>query len=126
MRIANEILMFLRSQKKTSKEVFLNDPIGVDKEGNKITLEDKLRDEDFKLDEFVGKKIQVNQLYELIDKLLNEREKAVIQLRYGLVTGEEITQRETACLLNISRSYVSRIEKKALRKLCKEMSADGE
>ena len=118
--IENEILMYLRSLKKTSKEIFLQDPIGVDKEGKNITMEDRLEYESYSIDDMVGLKMQVKQLYEMIEAVLSDREKIIIKLRYGLNTGEEITQREIAKLLKISRSYVSRIEKRALKKLNKE------
>ncbi|MDR1705559.1 MAG: RNA polymerase sporulation sigma factor SigK [Clostridiales bacterium] len=123
--IENEILMYLRAQKKLSREVFLNDPIGVDKEGKVVTIEDKLKDENYSIDEKVGLKMQVHLLRGLIEVCLTSRERAIILYRYGLLSGKEITQRETAKLLGISRSYVSRIEKKALKKLKREMKADG-
>lgn len=118
--IENEILMYVRSNKKTKSEVYLQDPIGVDREGNEICLMDVLGTEsDSVLDE-VENKISIKKLYVLIEKMLEGKEKLIIQLRYGL-TGEPKTQREIAKLLGISRSYVSRIEKKALKKLAKEM-----
>lgn len=118
--IENEILMYVRSNKKIKSEVYLQDPIGVDKEGNEICLMDVLGTEsDVVLDE-VENKISIKKLYSLIEKALEGKEKLIIQLRYGL-TGEPQTQREIATLLGISRSYVSRIEKKALKKLAKEM-----
>jgi RNA polymerase sporulation-specific sigma factor len=118
--IENEILMFVRSSKKCKSEVYLQDPIGVDKEGNEIALIDVLgTDSDAVLDE-VENKISISKLYGLIDKMLEGKEKLIIQLRYGL-TGAPQTQREIAKSLGISRSYVSRIEKKALKKLAKEM-----
>lgn len=124
--IENEILMYLRSMKKYGKEVFMQEPIGVDKEGNKVTIEDKLGDESYSIDDAVNLKMQIQKLYETIKKCLSNREQTVIELRYGLLTGDELTQREIASFLNISRSYVSRIEKKALKKLYKEMEkADG-
>jgi RNA polymerase sporulation-specific sigma factor len=118
--IENEILMYARTSKKVKSEVYLQDPIGVDKEGNEICLIDVLGTEsDAVLDE-VESKISIKKLYSLIEKILEEKEKLIIQLRYGLV-GEPKTQREIAKQLGISRSYVSRIEKKALKKLGKEM-----
>ena len=121
MRIANEILMHMRSQRKLSREVFMHDPIGVDKEGNKVTMEDKLKSEGYSIDDTVSLKLDVKRLYRKMRTVLSDREKLILELRYGLLTGEEITQRETAGQLDISRSYVSRIEKKALDKLHKEM-----
>ncbi|SKA81773.1 RNA polymerase, sigma 27/28 subunit, RpsK/SigK [Caloramator quimbayensis] len=118
--IENEILMYVRANKKIKSEVYLQDPIGVDKEGNEICLMDVLgTDSDAVLDE-VENKVSIKKLYNLIEKILEGKEKLIIQLRYGL-TGEPQTQREIAALLGISRSYVSRIEKKALKKLAKEM-----
>lgn len=118
--IENEILMFVRSSKKAKQEIYLQEPIGVDREGNEICLIDVLGTEsDAVLDE-VENKISIKKLHGLIDKVLEGKEKLIIKLRYGL-TGEPQTQREIAQILGISRSYVSRIEKKALRKLAKEM-----
>lgn len=118
--IENEILMYVRSNKKIKSEVYLQDPIGVDREGNEICLMDVLGTEsDSVLDE-VESKISVKKLYNVIDKVLEGKEKVIIKLRYGL-NCEPKTQREIAKFLGISRSYVSRIEKKALKKLAKEM-----
>ncbi|MBF8984790.1 RNA polymerase sporulation sigma factor SigK [Lutibacter sp. B2] len=103
--IENEILMTIRSSKKTKTEVSLQDPIGIDKEGNEISLIDILgTDTDEVLDE-VELKIQVKKLYEKMKSVLKAREKTVIQLRYGLINGGNKTQREIATLLGISRSY---------------------
>jgi RNA polymerase sporulation-specific sigma factor len=113
--------MHMRSQKKVSREVFMNDPIGVDKEGNKVTMEDKLKDEGYSIDEAVSLKLDVRHMLKKMKTALTDREKLILELRYGLLTGEEITQRETAGRLDISRSYVSRIEKRALSKLYREM-----
>ncbi|HHY90951.1 MAG TPA: sigma-70 family RNA polymerase sigma factor [Clostridiales bacterium] len=111
--------MTIRSNKKTKNEVSLQDPIGVDKEGNEITLIDILgTDTDEILDE-VALKIQVKKLYQKMAQVLKNREKTVLQLRYGLINGGSKTQREIAKLLGISRSYVSRIEKRAIKKLNK-------
>jgi len=117
--IENEILMYLRAQKKHSKNIYLQDVIGTDHEGNEVHVEDKLADEDPPIDEKVTLKMQINVLYNIIKKVLHGREKTVIILRYGLGNHDEQTQREIAETLNISRSYVSRIEKKALLKLAK-------
>jgi len=113
--------MYVRSSKKTKLEVYLQEPIGVDKEGNEICLIDVLGTESDGILDEVESKISVTRLYNLIDRVLEGKEKLIIQLRYGL-TGEPQTQREIAKVLGISRSYVSRIEKKALRKLAKEMN----
>ncbi len=119
--IDNEILMFLRSTKKYSNDMYLQEPIGIDKEGNEVTIEDKIADDKYSIDEQVNLKMQIKSLYEKMQSILKPRERRVIELRYGLLDGEEVTQREIADMLKISRSYVSRIEKKALRKLYKEM-----
>ncbi|EDT86161.1 RNA polymerase sporulation sigma factor SigK [Clostridium botulinum] len=120
--IENEILMLIRNNKKTKGEVYLQDPIGVDKEGNEISLMDILSSDEDSIIEIVSTKIEVKKLYGKIDTCLRGREKKVIQMRYGLKDGRHRTQREIAGILNISRSYVSRIEKKALKKLYKELN----
>lgn len=123
--IENEILMVIRSAKKSKSEVFLQDPIGVDKEGNEISLLDVLgTDSDTVVDE-VENKIQTKKLYSKIASLLKGREKLVLELRYGLISGKSKTQREIAQMLGISRSYVSRIEKRALKKLGKELNPES-
>ena len=113
--------MYIRSSKKYSKDVYLQDTVGIDKDGNEVTLQDKVADDSPSVDEEVGLKLQIKALYEKISKILKGREKTIIELRYGLSNGEELTQRDIAKKLGISRSYVSRIEKKALEKLEKEM-----
>ena len=119
--VENEILMHLRAQKKRKCEVSINDPIGTDKEGNEISLLDILGTEaNYVLDE-VELKVQVGKLYEQLNKILTPREREIVQLRYGLTPYGYKTQREIAQKLDISRSYVSRIEKKALKKLEKEL-----
>lgn len=119
--IENEILMLMRNNKKIKREVYLQDPIGVDKEGNEISLMDVLSSDDDSIVDIVEHKIRLKKLYKKISKALQERERAVIEMRYGLIDGEPKTQREIAGILGISRSYVSRIEKRALKKLYKEM-----
>ena len=122
--IENEILMHIRSTKKIQNEISLQDPIGVDREGNEITLIDVIcNDEDSVVDE-VELKMQVRRLYHKMKEVLKNREKTVIELRYGLCNGGSKTQREIAKMLGISRSYVSRIEKKAIKKLHKEMKTN--
>ena len=122
--IENEILMNIRSNKKNKMQVSLQDPIGVDKEGNAISLIDILwTDEDYVVDK-VELKMKISKLYEKIEKVLTEREKEIIKLRYGLTPSGYKTQREIAQQLDISRSYVSRIEKKALKKLKRELNID--
>ena len=123
--IENEILMTIRASKKTKTEVSLHDPIGIDKEGNEISLIDILgSDSDIILDE-VELKIQIKKLYQRMDTALKKRERLVIELRYGLLNGISKTQREIADMLGISRSYVSRIEKKAIKKLSKELKPES-
>ena len=121
--IENEILMFFRSNKKQKGETFLHDPIGVDKEGNEISLIDVLSSDKDSVVEKVESNIQIRALYAKINTALSEREGEIIRMRYGLVDGKCKTQREIASLLGISRSYVSRIEKKALKKLKKELAS---
>ncbi|SDO37367.1 RNA polymerase sporulation-specific sigma factor [Paenibacillus sp. yr247] len=118
--IENEILMHLRSLKKTRKDVSLHDPIGTDKEGNEITLIDILGTEADDVVDKVQLKIEKSKIYRNLE-ILDEREKEVVVGRFGLeLGGEERTQREIAKELGISRSYVSRIEKRALMKLYHE------
>jgi RNA polymerase sporulation-specific sigma factor len=113
--------MTIRASKKTKTEVSLHDPIGIDKEGNEISLIDILgSDSDVILDE-VELKMQIKKLYQKMEKILKSREKVVIELRYGLSSGLVKTQREIAEMLGISRSYVSRIEKRAIKKLYRAM-----
>lgn len=119
--IENEILMYIRSNKKHNKDVYLQDTVGIDKDGNEVTLQDKISDNCISIDEEVSLRLQIKILYEKISKILKGREKTIIELRYGLIDGEELTQKDIAKKLGISRSYVSRIEKKALEKLEKEM-----
>ncbi|WFA09670.1 RNA polymerase sporulation sigma factor SigK [Tissierella sp. Yu-01] len=120
--IENEILMTIRASKKLKIELSLHEPIGVDKEGNEINLLDILgSDVDHVIDE-VDLRIQTKKLYKAINDVLKDREKAIIELRYGLVDGGCKTQREIAAMLGISRSYVSRIETRAIEKLNKEMN----
>jgi RNA polymerase sporulation-specific sigma factor len=118
--IENEILMQIRSSKKTQNEISLQDTIGVDKEGNEITLIDIIGNEGESVIDEVDLKMQVRRLYSKMRLVLKKREKTVLELRYGLLNGASKTQREIAKMLGISRSYVSRIEKKAIKKLSKE------
>jgi RNA polymerase sporulation-specific sigma factor len=123
--IENEILMLIRNNKKTKGEVYLQDPIGTDKEGNEISLMDILSSDKDSVVEIVESKIQVRKLYTKINTVLQDREKIIIQMRYGLIDGNAKTQREIAKILGISRSYVSRIEKRALKKLFKELGSNS-
>ena len=117
--IENEILMFFRNQKKTAQDVFISDPIDTDKDGNTLTLIDVIADKSDIADE-IDTKIKVEKLRVILPVCLSERERLIIEMRYGLCGREELTQREIAKKLNISRSYVSRIEKSALEKLRKQ------
>ena len=124
VRIANELLMLFRSRKKSGREVSLYEPIGTDKEGNEITLLDILESSDGDIAEAMDFRKSLKRLYEIFDETLKEREKRVLILRYGMFGTEEKTQREIAEKLHISRSYVSRIEKGALRKLKNRLDSD--
>ena len=117
--IENEILMLLRSNKKIRTEVSLQDPIGTDKEGNEISLIDILGTDSDEVINEVEFKIEVKKLYNKMKSVLKDRERRVIELRYGIANGGSKTQKEIAKLLGISRSYVSRIEKRAVKKLYK-------
>lgn len=121
--VENEILMYLRNSKKYRNDVSLQDTVGIDKEGNEVTLEERLADDGDSVEELAEKKAEVLKLRSKLCKL-TERERYIIKLRYGLIGGEEVTQREIAAMLGISRSYVSRIEKRALEKLKYEMDMD--
>ena len=114
--IENEILMYFRNIKKTSQDVYISDPIDTDGEGNAITFSDIIS-EDFDIIDSIDNENQIKRLKEYLITELNKREREIITLRYGLNGKKALTQREVANILNISRSYVSRIEKKALDKL---------
>lgn len=114
--IENEILMYFRNQKKSSQDVFISDPIDTDKDGNALTLIDVIADGS-DIAEEIDTKIKLEKLKVILSGCLDEREKTIIEMRYGINGKEELTQREIAKKLNISRSYVSRIEKSALEKL---------
>ena len=119
--IDNEILMYLRSSKKLNSEVYLEEPIGKDKDDNTITLKEVLENEDKPIDEEIELKLKIKKLYEKIKSILKERERTIIELRFGLNGKEPKTQNEIAKSMGISRSYVSRIETKAIGKLAKEL-----
>ncbi len=123
--IDNELLMLLRAKKKTSREVSLYDPIGTDREGNEINLLDIIEQEQVDVVDRMEVEERLGRLSGLIRERLSEREQAIIMLRYGLSSEREITQREIGRRLGISRSYVSRIEKKALEKLREGYEALG-
>lgn len=114
--IENEILMHFRNVKKTAGDVYINEPIDSDGDGNSITLMDIFADEESLIDN-IDLKMKSEKLYRFVQQNLDARERMIIELRYGLNGRRPMTQREIAKKLNISRSYVSRIEKKALEKL---------
>ncbi len=111
--IENEILMHFRCRKKSASDVYINDPIDTDKDGNALTLMDIMADEDNVLDK-IDLQLKSEQLHRYINTLLDPRERQILTLRYGLGGIRPLTQREVAAKLGISRSYVSRIEKKAI------------
>ena len=115
--IENEILMYLRAKKKSSKEISLYEPIGTDREGNEIQLFDIIETEETDAHKKVELSDDIQILYERVESELSPRERLVLKMRYGLYNGEEYAQREIAKQLGISRSYVSRIEKSAIEKL---------
>lgn len=115
--IENEILMYLRTKKKSSREVSLYEPIGTDREGNEIQLFDVIETEGEDAHSKMELKEDIRMLYQRVEKELTPRERTVLKLRYGLYHEEEYTQKEIARRLGISRSYVSRIEKGAIAKL---------
>ena len=119
--IQNEILMYFRTQKKLSAEVSINETIDTDRDGNPLTYSDIICSEDTIADD-IDKKIKCNKALHFINNRLNERERIIITLRYGLLGDAAQTQREVATGLKISRSYVSRIEKSALGKICEYLN----
>ena len=119
--IDNEILMHLRATKKISAEVSLEDPIGKDKDDNTVTLQDVLENSEKNIEDEVDLKIKIKKLYEKMKRVLKKREKLIIELRFGLDGNKPKTQNQIAEMMGISRSYVSRIETKAIGKLAKEI-----
>ena len=117
--IDNELLMLLRSKKKLSREVFLFEPIGQDKEGNEIRLLDVIEQKPYDIAEEMDLSNDIQKLYQYVEECLTPREKKILIMRYGLGGSREMTQNEIGASLNISRSYVSRIEKRAVEKLKK-------
>ncbi len=115
--IENEILMMLRGHKKISREVSLYEPMGTDREGNEVNLLDIIEYEQPGALEQLENRESIEQLRGVLGKALSGREREIIAYRYGLKTGDEVTQREVGEMMGISRSYVSRIEKRALHKL---------
>ncbi len=119
--IQNEVLMHLRSTKKLNAEVYLNEPIGKDKDDNVITLQEVLENDDKNIEDVVDTKFKIKNLYNKMKEILKDREKTILELRFGLNGAKPKTQNEIADMMGISRSYVSRIETKAIGKLSKEL-----
>lgn len=122
--VENELLMLFRARRKISREVSLNEPIGTDKEGNEISLIDVIEGENEDIVERMELECNTAKLYRLLEKSLDERERKILEMRYGLRGRREMTQREIAGKLGISRSYVSRIEKSAVEKLREDFRED--
>ncbi len=118
--IENEILMFFRNSKKLNQEVYLNEPIGKDKDDNVITLQEVLENNERSIEDSIDLKLKEKKLMEKMNSLLTDREKEILILRFGLNNSKPLTQIEVAKIFGISRSYVSRIETKAISKLSKE------
>ena len=118
--IDNEILMYLRSIKKLNSEVYLNDTIGKDKDDNIVTLEEVLENDEKSIEEVIDLKMKIKKLYKKMKEVLKDRERTIIELRFGLNGQKPKTQHEIASSMGISRSYVSRIETKAIGKLSEE------
>ena len=118
--IENEVLMYFRTTKKINAEVSLEDPIGKDKDDNTVTLQDVLENSERNIEEEVDLKIKIKKMYEKIKEVLKGREKLIIELRFGLDGKKPRTQSQIAEMMGVSRSYVSRIETKAIGKLAKE------
>ena len=116
--IENEILMAIRKEKKFANQVSLNEPIGFDSDGNEVSLMDVLQSDNEDICEKIDRENMILRLYKKLRSTLAEREHQILSLRYGLYGMKALPQREVACILGISRSYVSRIEKKAIDKLC--------
>ena len=119
--IENEILMHLRSIKKLNAEVYLNEPIGKDKDDNIVTLQEVLENDEKNIEDEVNLKFKIKELYEKMKNILKDREEQILEMRFGLNGNKPKTQKEVAKILGISRSYVSRIETKAIGKLAKEI-----
>lgn len=122
--IDNEILMHLRSTKKLGAEVFLDDPIGKDKDDNTVTLQEILENNEKSIEDEVDLKFKIKKMYEKMKEVLKVREKTILELRFGLDGNKPKTQNQIAEMMGISRSYVSRIETKAISKLSKEIQEE--
>lgn len=119
--IDNEILMYLRSTKKIGAEVSLEDTIGKDKDDNVVTLQDVLENNERNIEEEVDMKMKIKKMYRKMKDVLKDREKLILEMRFGLNGSKPKTQNQIANMMGISRSYVSRIETKAIGKLAKEI-----
>lgn len=119
--IDNEILMYLRATKKLGAEVYLNEPIGKDKDDNIVTLQEVLENNERNIEDEVDIKMKIKLLYKKMKEILKDRERTILELRFGLGGHKPKTQNEIAKMMGISRSYVSRIETKAIDKLAKEI-----
>ena len=122
--IDNEILMHLRVTKKLNAEVYLNEPIGKDKDDNVVTLQEVLENNERNIEDEVDLKMKIKKLYQKMGEILKDREKTIIELRFGLDGHKPKTQHEIAEMMGISRSYVSRIETKAINKLAGEIKEE--
>ena len=122
--IENEILMYFRSLRKNAQDVSISDPIDTDKDGNALTLLDVIADDECIIDD-IDTRIKIGLLNQYLSETLGERERTIIEMRYGLHGQEALTQREVAKKLGISRSYVSRLEKKSLSELYKRFSPNS-
>ena len=122
--IENEILMFLRTSKKVKAEVYLNEPIGKDKDDNEITLLEILENDDRSIEEEIDLKLKTKKLFEKMKEVLKSREQSILEMRFGLNGKAPKKQNEIESMIGISRSYVSRIETKAICKLRKEFGED--
>lgn len=122
--IENEILMHLRANKKYALDMYLNEPIGKDKDDNIVTLQEVIEIDEKNIEEEIDLKFKIKEMKIYIDEILTQREKLIINLRYGLNNEEVKTQNEIAKALGISRSYVSRIENAALQKLSRYIKND--
>ena len=123
--IENEILMFFRAQRKSSEDVSIQEPIDCDKDGNPLTLFDVMAGEDEEVFDAIQQKLSASQLRQAADRCLEPREAFVLEKRYGLDGSDPLPQREVAKQMGISRSYVSRLEKKALGQLRQELERMG-
>ena len=119
--IENEVLMHLRSIKKLGAEVYLEDTIGKDKDDNTVSLQEVIENDDRSIEDEVDLKFKIKKLYEKMKEVLKDREKLILEMRFGLDGHKPRTQNQIAKYLGISRSYVSRIETKAIHKLSKEI-----